>query len=119
MFMRGVWQHRRLKHKDRPWLAWQRDCLHWNYYVSSKYPAKTPPVKVQIDVKCKGCGERVRFNPYRNKYIKGSGPIRQVRWIDRPNHMPRYALRKESEARNTLEALNDGEESRLEAQDNP
>jgi len=33
--------------------------------------------------------------------------MRIVNWLDRPNHMPRYALRKEAEARNTLEGTDE------------
>ncbi len=62
---------------------------------------------MQIDVKCRGCGDRVRFNPFRMNN-GGQGKVRQVKFVKRPDHMPKYALRKEAEARNTI-AKNDKE----------
>ena len=101
--MRGVWQHRKLSYPGRPHLTYVRECLHWNEYVSRRYLDKMAPLKVKVDVKCQGCGDRVRFNPYRSVYVAGRGRPRQVRYLERPPKMPRYALMREAEARNKYE----------------
>jgi hypothetical protein len=98
--MRGVWQHRKLVHPNKPHLAWKRECNHWNHYVSYRYVGVLAPLKTKIDVKCQGCGSRVRFNPYRSRLTPGRGRIQQVRYLERPFTMPKFALKKEAEYRN-------------------
>ena len=75
-----------------------KGCGKWNVYRSRG--EERPSV---IDVKCKFCGERVKFQPRRQD---NRGQPTPASWLERPAHMPLRAMIDEMQARNRREALN-------------
>lgn len=55
-----------------------------------------------IDVKCKYCGRRVKFQPKRQD---NRGQPTPAAWMERPEHMPMKAMIDEMKARNRRDAL--------------
>ena len=103
--MRGLWKHETSYHrlKENWGYKWVKDgrlppsrkgCGKWNVYKSTK--TMKPTV---IDVKCKYCGVRVKFQPKRQD---NRGAPTPAVWMERPDHMPLRAMIDEMKARNRL-----------------
>ena len=90
-------------HAERP-----QGCGRWQVYVSKKERGKWD----FIDVRCKNCNRRVKFQPYRRD---GRGRPRPIRFKERPEHMPYRALLKEVRARNNLEELEEAHQGFVKA----
>lgn len=78
--MRGWWRHKR--------------CGHHNVYIGREGDSKRT-----IDARCGYCGQRVCFESHRPS--TGPGRNRSVVFAIRPDWMPRFAIIKEVQNRNS------------------